>query len=150
MFDYQIKLQRWMLRLNARLQNLSDGYPAFGLDAQDPNVVLDVAYPENPSRGLVLIRMFFGMIYVMIPHGICLIFLGLASAFVNLIAFFAVLITGKYPKGMHDFMTGVLRWNIRVGLYMGYFTDTYPPFTMAETDPIDWSKSNGVEDHLVG
>jgi hypothetical protein len=150
MFNYQLKLMRWRLRVGARLMNLSDGYPAFGMDAVDKNVVLDVAYPESSSRGLLLARAFFGVIYVIIPHMLCLLFLQIGAMFVQLIAWWAVLITGKYPKGMHDYMTNVMRWNIRVGLYMGNMTDTYPPFNGKETDPINWNSAVGVEEHLVG
>jgi hypothetical protein len=66
-----------------------------------------------------------------------------------LIAWLAVLFTGKYPKGMHDFVVGVMRWGVRVGAYMNFLTDTYPPFSMAETDPVDWSNVKSIEDHLV-
>jgi hypothetical protein len=131
MWDYQVNLLRWMLRLSARLNNLSDGYPAFGLSAADPAVVLEAEYPERSSRGLLLLRVFLGMIYVYIPHGICLLFLSLAAAIVRFIAFWVVLFTGNYPAGMHEFMVGVMRWSMRVSAYMSYITDTYPPFSLA-------------------
>jgi len=150
MFDFLLKFNRWNFRLQARMMHMSDGYPAFGLDATDNNTVLEVPYPESSSRGLVLLRAFFGIIYVILPHMICLLFLQIGAMFVQLFAWFAVLFTGKYPKGMHDYMNGVIRWNTRVGLYMSNMTDTYPPFSMGETDPIDWNSTKGVEDHLVG
>lgn len=131
MFNYQLNLHRWQLRLNARLQNLSDGYPAFGLSAKDDNIVIDMECPESSSRLKALVRIMFGFFYVMIPHAFCLVFLMIGASFVRMIAFWAVLITGKYPKGMHDYMVGVMRWQFRVNAFMGYMTDTYPPFSMS-------------------
>ena len=130
MFNYQLNLQRWALRVNVRLQNLSDGYPAFGLSSTDSNIIIEIERPEKSNRGTVLLRAMFGFLYVLIPHAFCLIFLLIGASFVRLIAFWAVLITGKYPKGMHDYMVGLLRWQYRISIYMGYMTDVYPPFSL--------------------
>ena len=62
----------------------------------------------------------------------------------RLIAFWAVLITGKYPAGMHNYMVGVLRWQFRVGAYMGYLTDVYPPFSLSG-DEADFSGNNSSD-----
>ena len=132
MFEYQLNMMRWQLRVSARLNNLSDGYPAFGLSKTDDNITLEIDYPESSRRGTLLLRLFFGVFYVYLPHGICLIFLALGALFVRLIAFWVVLITGKYPTGMHGYMVGVVRWSTRVGAYMAYMTDTYPPFSTKE------------------
>ena len=129
MFEYQVKLMRWSLRLNARMQNLSDGYPSFGMNGTDDKTHLDITYPETSSRGLLLARAFFGMIYVYIPHGFCLLFRSIASAFVRLAAWWVVLFTGNYPEGMHEFNVGTIRWGIKVAAYMGNMTDKYPAFT---------------------
>ncbi len=130
MFNYQLNLQRWALRVNVRLQNLSDGYPAFGLSSNDSNIIIEIERPVKSNRGTVLLRAMFGFLYVLIPHAFCLIFLLIGASFVRLIAFWAVLITGKYPKGMHDYMVGLLRWQYRISIYMGYMTDVYPPFSL--------------------
>lgn len=132
MWNFMLGMLRWNLRLGARLNNLSDGYPAFGLNVADDNTSLELEYPEKSSRGLLLLRMFFGFFYILIPHGICLLFLSLAAVFVKLVAWWVVLITGKYPKGMHDFMVGVTRWGMRVNAYYYNLTDQYPPFTLQE------------------
>jgi hypothetical protein len=129
MFDFQLNLMRWSLRVNARLMNLSDGYPAFGMTHNDADVVLDIEYPETSNRVSVLLRAMFGIWYVLIPHAFLLFFLQIGVMFVRMIAFWAVLFTGKYPVGMHNYMVGVLRWNIRVNAFMSYLTDTYPPFS---------------------
>jgi hypothetical protein len=128
-FNYQVSVLKWTTRLQARMFNLSDGYPSFGMSAEDKNVILHVAYPENLSRGLLLLRLFFQFIYVLIPHGFCLFFRLIASAFVMFIAWWAVLFTGQYPKGMHEFVVGTLRWSTRVSLYLSFLTDKYPPFS---------------------
>ena len=135
MFDFQLNLMRWSLRVNARLMNLSDGYPAFGMTHNDADVVLDIDYPETSNRVSVLLRAMFGIWYVLIPHAFLLFFLQIGVMFVRMIAFWAVLFTGKYPAGMHNYMVGVLRWNIRVGAFMSYLTDTYPPFSRSGNEP---------------
>ncbi|MGY6562669.1 MAG: DUF4389 domain-containing protein [Luteibaculaceae bacterium] len=129
-YEYQVKLMYWQERLNARLFNITDGYPSFGLNAQDQNIQLTIPYPEMLSRGTLLLRTFFGFFYVLIPHGICLFFLVLARSFMVFLAFWVVLFTGNYPKSFFDFIVGVSRWQIRVNLYMANMTDTYPPFSL--------------------
>jgi len=130
-FNYQVNLMRWSIRLNARMNNLADGYPAFGLNGTDDKTSLSITHPEKVSQGLVLVRALFGGLYVNLPHGICLIFRGIACAFIKLIAFWIVLFTGKYPAGMHKFQVDTARWSLRVQAYMMFMTDTYPPFTGA-------------------
>lgn len=129
MFNFQVKLQRWLVRVNARLFNLSDGYPAFGLNAEDKYTNFEMPYPESLSRGLVILKVLLGWFYVILPHGIILFFRNIANIVIIVIAWFSVLITGKYPKGMHDFVVGTIRWQLRVMLYMGLMTDEYPPFS---------------------
>lgn len=128
-FDYQVNLLRWRMRVSARILNLADGYPPFGMDATDPKLVLHIVYPAKLDQGLLLLRLFFQAIYVYIPHGFCLFFRAIAMLFVAFFAWWAVLFTGKYPKGMHDFVVGTLRWGIRVNMYVAFLTDKYPPFS---------------------
>jgi hypothetical protein len=129
-FEYQVGLIRWATRLRARQFNLSDGYPAFGIDSKDEAVTVDVEYPESLSRGTLLLRAFFGWLYVGIPHGFCLLFIAMAALIANFIGFWIILFTGKLPEGIHNFLVGFFRWSTRVNLYMGNMTDTYPPFSL--------------------
>ncbi len=128
MYEFQVKFLRWYMRVDARLLNLLDGYPKFGLNAEDPNVILDVEYPEHLSVGDLLLKVFFGWIYVLIPHLVGLFIRLLVTEIVIVIAWFAVLFTGKYPEGMHRFVVGTLRWALRLQMYQFLLmTDKYPP-----------------------
>ena len=68
------------------------------------------------------------------PHYIVLFFLGIGVIFVKIVAFFAVLFTARYPRGMYDYVAGVFRWSWRVSAYVYLLRDEYPPFTLDE-DP---------------
>jgi len=92
-------------------------------------VKFDVEYPEKSSRGILLLRTFFGFFYVLIPHGFMLMFFGIAVSFVMLISWFAILFTGNFPKDMFNFIVRYNRWNLNVNAYMMMLTDKYPPFT---------------------
>jgi hypothetical protein len=95
-------------------------------------VTYKVEYPEKLSRGVLLLKVIFGWIYVMIPHGICLWAYSIAVGVVQFIAFWAILFTGKYPRSMFDFVVGYARWSARVTAYIGLMTDSYPPFNGQE------------------
>jgi len=99
----------------------------------DSPVKLTIDYPEKLSRGKLLLKTFFGWLYVGIPHGIILWLYGIAVAIVVFISWWVILFTGKYHKGMFDFVTSFLRWQLRVSAYWGYFlSDEYPPFSGEE------------------
>jgi hypothetical protein len=129
MFEFQVGLLRWSLRVNARISNVADGYPAFGIKGTDDKTLFEVEYPERISRGLVLVRLFFGAFFVFLPHFFILFFRGLWVAILEFLAWWIVLFTGTYPVTFHEWVVGQLRWTTRVSLYMGYMTDKYPPFT---------------------
>lgn len=131
-FEYQVKLQRWSLRVNARMFNLCDDYPAFGLDSTDDHTSFEMEYPGEMSRGTLLLKTFFGWLYVLIPHGLALYLRYIASMFVSFLAWWVVLFTGSFPEGWHRFQVGTLRWAARVNLYIGNMTDEYPPFSGKE------------------
>jgi hypothetical protein len=130
-FEFQVKLIRWNARLSARQLNLIDGYPAFGLDSVDEKVIVDIPYPENLSRGMLLVKFFFGFFYVLLPHAFVLFFLSIGVWVVLFLGWWIILFTGQLPIGMHNFLVGFLRWNQRVSLYMANMTDVYPPFSLS-------------------
>lgn len=92
-------------------------------------VQLEIAYPAQLSRWLPLVKWL-----LVIPHYFALLFVGIGAWFVWIYGFFAVLITGRWPRGAFDYMTGTLRWSYRVLAYYHLMIDPYPPFTLAD-DP---------------
>jgi len=119
---------RWQLRVKTRLLHLADGYPLFGLEAQDKAVLLEVALPLQTSRLLILVRLFFGGLYVGIPHYFILFFRVLWGLILSFLAFWGFLFTKRYPVGWHRFWVEILRWHYRIQLYLSFMVDTYPPF----------------------
>lgn len=128
-YEYQIKLMTWGIRVSSSFFNLIDGYPQFGLNGSNPQITLDAPYPEKLSRGILILRLFFGWIYIFIPHGFCLYFRILWGFILMFIAWWVVLFTGKYPEGLFNYQAGTLRWAIRLGMYASFLTDKYPPFS---------------------
>jgi hypothetical protein len=92
-------------------------------------VTFDVEYPERLSRGWLLLKVFFGWLYVSIPHGVVLFLYGIAVGIVLFISFWAILFTGKFPRGFFDFVVGYMRWQNRVTAYLSLLRDEYPPFS---------------------
>jgi hypothetical protein len=124
-FDFGLEFARFGARVGAYLLLLTDVYPST-VDRQ--NVQLDVDYPdaERLNRWLPLVKWLLA-----IPHYIVLAFLGIAVAVVTILAWFAILFIGRYPKGMFDFVVGVGRWATRVWAYAFLLvTDVYPPFRL--------------------
>jgi len=127
-YQFVVSVHQWGVRWAATVVNLGDGYPAFGLGNKRDAVSLQITQPATFSRLHCILRI-FAPIYVGIPHGICLVFRQIAGIILFVVAFFAVLFTGKYPKSMHDFQVGNLRWGIRVMAYITMLSDRYPPFS---------------------
>jgi hypothetical protein len=125
-FDWNLELQRFGNRVGAYLALMDDQYPSTD-DHQ--SVHLDYAYPDaasDLSRWLPLVKWFLA-----IPHYIVLIFLDIAAIVVVIVAWFAILFTGRYPAGLFDFVQGVFRWHNRVVAYAWILvTDRYPPFRL--------------------
>src|SRR3954451_18657974 len=126
-FDWNLELQRFTNRVVVYVALMDDRYPATD-DHQ--SVHLDYAYPDaqrDLNRWLPLVKWLLA-----IPHFIVLIFLDIAAIVVVIIAWFAILFTGKYPPGMFDFVQGVIRWQNRVIAYaVVLVTDRYPPFSLS-------------------
>jgi len=132
-FDWVVKMQRWGLRVSARLFNLADGYPQFGLDGKDDKTSFELEFWQI-GRGEMLLRTLLGWLYAGIPHMFILYFRMIGSWFLMLFAFFAVLFTGKYPADWHRFNTGTFRWATRLNLYLYWLYKDYPPFA-GKPDP---------------
>ncbi len=127
-FDWNIALTKFSARVGAYLVLLRDEYPSTD---EDQAVHIEIPYPDakkDLNQWLPLVKWFLA-----IPHYIVLFFLGIAAIFVVVIAWFAILFTGRYPKGFFDFVVGVMRWSLRVMAYAALLTtDEYPPFTLGE------------------
>ena len=90
-------------------------------------VSYDIDVPESLSRWLWLFKGF-----LLIPHMIILWFLGVASMFVLALSWLIIVITGRQPKSLWDFLLGVNRWSLRTNAYASHMTDKYPPFSMSD------------------
>lgn len=116
---------RWRVRASAYVALLRDEYPPFG-DAAYPAEV-DIPVPLEPrDRMGVLFRPILA-----IPHFIAVWALGFAWGVTTIIAWFAILFTGEYPRGLYEFALGAFRWTTRVEAYLLLLTDEYPPFTLS-------------------
>jgi hypothetical protein len=126
-YDWNLELLRFSNRVTAYGLLLRDEYPSTD---EHQAVHLDVPYPDaqrDLNRWLPLVKWLLA-----IPHYIVLFFLGIAAFVVVIIAWFAILFTGTYPRGMFDFVVGVSRWQNRVAAYAYLLlTDQYPPFRLA-------------------
>jgi hypothetical protein len=125
-FDWNLELQRFASRVGIYLALMDDRYPSTD-DHQ--SVRLDYRYPDVPAelnRFLPLVKWLLA-----IPHYIVLFFLDIGALVVVIVAWFAILFTGRFPRGMFGFVEGVIRWHNRVLAYAYLLvTDRYPPFRL--------------------
>jgi hypothetical protein len=131
-FEFQVKMLKWSIRVQARSNNLVDGYPSFFPSGTDDLTSLEVPYPESLSRGTLLLKAFFGGVYCGFPHAIALLFRMIWGSILSLVAWWVVLFTGKYPKSIHEYNVGTIRWATRLNIYLGNMSDSYPPFSGRE------------------
>jgi hypothetical protein len=125
-FDWNLELQRFANRVVAYLALMDDRYPS--TDEQQA-VHLEYTYPDaarDLNRWLPLVKWFLA-----IPHYLILVVLDLAAIAAVIGAWFAILVSGRYPRGLFGFVEGVIRWNNRVvGYALTLVTDAYPPFRL--------------------
>jgi hypothetical protein len=125
-FDFVLELTRFGARVGAYMALLTDTYPS---TVEHQAVELDIDYPnveQDLNRWLPLVKWFLA-----IPHYIVLLFLAIGAFFVVIFAWFAILFTGRYPRGLFDYVVGVARWGLRVNAYAFVLTtDRYPPFSL--------------------
>lgn len=127
-FDWNLEVARFTTRINAFVLLLRDDYPSTD---ERQAVTVDIDYPDaqnDLNRVLPLFKWFLA-----IPHYIVLSVLGTVSVVVVVLGWFAVLITGKLPTWMFQFLEGLMRWGLRVTAYAFLLvTDRYPPFRLGE------------------
>jgi len=125
-FDFSRELARFEARVGAYMALLTDQYPS---TVEEQSVHLEIDYPDvktDLNRWLPLVKWLLA-----IPHYFVLFFLSIAAFFAVILAWFAILATGRYPRGVFDFIVGVGRWHLRVGAYAFLLvTDRYPPFSL--------------------
>jgi hypothetical protein len=125
-YDWNLQLTRFSNRIAVYFALMDDRYPS--TDDQQA-VHLDFPYPDAEhglSRGLPLVKWLLA-----IPHYIVLFFLTIGALVAAIFAWFAILVTGRYPRSVFDYIEGVLRWHNRVGAYAFLLiTDRYPPFSL--------------------
>ncbi|MFC2002191.1 DUF4389 domain-containing protein [Chloroflexota bacterium] len=127
-FDWNLALIKFCTRVGIYLALLRDEYPSTD---EDQAVHIEIAYPDakqDLNRWLPLVKWILA-----IPHVIILCFLWIAAIVCVVIVWFAILFTGRYPKGLFDFVVGVFRWDLRVTAYAFLLTtDRYPPFSLSD------------------
>ncbi len=125
--NFVVGYLHWSTRANGYGYLLTGQYPAFasGPDNSYPVRLLIEPQYEGRSRLTVFFRMF-----MLIPHIVAIYVIQLVAGVVYLVAWFAALFTGQVPDGMHNFLTGTLRWTTRITAYAYYVIDDYPPFSM--------------------
>src|SRR5712691_2202845 len=124
-FDWNLNILRFSARVTAYLALLDDHYPSTD---EEQAVHLNFAYPDvsQMNRWLPLVKWLLA-----IPHYVVLFFLAIGAVVAVIVAWFAILFTGTYPRGLFDFVVGVLRWSNRVtGYAFVLVTDQYPPFSL--------------------
>jgi hypothetical protein len=125
-FDFALELTRFASRLGAYVVLLTDQYPS---TVEEQSVHLEIDYPDaehDLNRWLPLVKWLLA-----IPHYLVLIVLSVAAFFAVVFAWFAILFTGRYPRGLFDFVVGVGRWGLRLEAYAFLLvTDRYPPFSL--------------------
>jgi hypothetical protein len=126
-FDWNLQLLRFTNRVGVYLALMEDRYPSTD---EEQAVRLEIAYPDarqDLNRWLPLVKWFLA-----IPHYIVLFFLYIGAFVLAIVAWFAILFTGRYPRGIFDYIEGVIRWHNRVvGYALILVTDRYPPFRLS-------------------
>jgi hypothetical protein len=129
-FGIIVMVHRYQWRVASYVFFMREQYPTFefptaGTDPATDPAHLSVEPAPKLSRGLIFVKWLLAF-----PHYIVLLFLFIGVYVVGIIGFFAVLITGKWPEGMRNYIVGVIRWANRVSIYTYLITDKYPPFSL--------------------
>ncbi len=126
-FDWNVALTKFCTRVGAYFGLLTDVYPS---SDEEQSVHIEIPYPDVKNelrRGMPLVKWFLA-----IPHIVILVLLWIAAIVCMVIAWFAIVFTARYPRGLFDFVVGVTRWSLRVAAYaLLLTTDRYPPFSLS-------------------
>ena len=125
LFDFVVNVNRWNANVLGYYGLLRDDYPPFSWEPGQYPVTYEVDYPEELNRWLPLIKWLLAF-----PHFIILLVLYIVAAVAWFIAWFAILFTRRFPRGLFEFIVGVLRWQYRVSAYTNLLRDEYPPFSL--------------------
>jgi hypothetical protein len=125
LFNFTVGAYRWQANVFAYAGLMRDEYPPFSWDPGVYPVAFDIEYPQELSRWLIFVKWL-----LVIPQIIVVLVLFIVQAFVQVIAFFAILFTKKYPKALFDFSVGVFRYSMRINAYTNFLRDEYPPFDL--------------------
>ena len=132
LFEFVVGVLRWQTRADSWMYGFADRYPPFSLGLEYYPVRFEVDFPESSSRALALLgTLLFIKMILLLPHLVILIFLSILMTVAVYIGYWAVLITGRYPVGLHTFVSGIQRWNYRAGAWLAGLTDRYPPFSLS-------------------
>jgi hypothetical protein len=126
-YDWNLQLSRFATRVVSYLFLMTDRYPATD---DEQAVRVDFPYPDaerDVGQFMPLVKWL-----LVLPHIVVLLFLYIGVIFATIFAWFAILFTGRYPRGLFDYVEGVLRWHLRVTAYAFILvTDEYPPFRLS-------------------
>ena len=127
MFNYMVGVLRWSARVQAYVFLMTDAYPPFSLE-DDPNypVRVEIDYPQQIARWRPLVAWL-----LVIPAAFAAWLILIAAEVCVFLAWFAILITGRYPQGMFNVVLIAHRWSLRVGTYLYWMEEPYPPFVWA-------------------
>jgi len=124
LFELVVSFNRWTANVHAYMALLRDEYPPFSPDPGRYPVLYDVDYPEKLSRWLIFVKWFLVLL-----HQVVLYVFGFVAFLADIIAYFAILITGRFPRAFFNYIVGVMRWYYRVTAYSSLMRDEFPPFS---------------------
>ena len=129
-FGFMTTIHRYQWRVSSYVAFMREDYPPFDFlpAAVDPNTDparLSIQFPDRLSRWMPFVKWLLAL-----PHYVVLIFLEIGYLVVLVMAFFAVIITGRWPEALRSYAVGVTRWTLRVQAYVYLMTDSYPPFSL--------------------
>jgi hypothetical protein len=124
-FDFNLAMLNFSTRVGAYVGLLTDEYPSTD-EEQGVHITLEYPDASQLNRWLPLVKWLLA-----IPHYVVLFFLYIVAVILIILSWFAILLSGKFPRGIHDYLVGVTRWTLRVEAYALFLTtDKYPPFSL--------------------